>query len=78
MTMERFKRYLQGEPTLEELQDREERRTVELSIKEKEALIAELEYRGKRWQEFSRNGQKSGISWEKVKAFIKGSPKGGK
>lgn len=78
MTIDRIRKYIQGEPTLEELQEREERRSVELSIKEKEALIAELEYRGRRWQEFSRNGRKDGISWEKIKAFVKGSPKAGK
>lgn len=77
MTFGKIKRFIDGEPSLEQLQEQEERRSVQLSIAQKDALIKELEYRGKRWQEFSDNGQKSGISWEKVKAFVRGN-KGGK
>lgn len=67
-----IKEIIEGKPTLEELQEREEREEYELSHAKREALIAELRARGRKWQQFSNNGTKSGISWERVKAFIRG------
>lgn len=61
------------EPTMEELQEREERVSLELSIAQKQSLIKQVEARGKQWQNFSSNGKKSGISWEKIKAFLRGT-----
>ena len=72
-----FKNPFKSEPTLEELQEKQERRTIELDIKNKEVMIQKLETQGKHWKEFSNNGKKSGISWEKIRAFLKGA-KGGK
>jgi hypothetical protein len=65
------------EESLEQLQEREERVTLQLSIAQKEAMIKQLEAKGKQWQHFSTNGKKSGISFEKVRAWLRGN-KGGK
>jgi hypothetical protein len=73
----KFKNPFKSEPTLAELQEKEERISVQESIAEKEAMIAKLHAQGKRWEEFSTNGKKSGIDWSKIKAFIRGN-KGGK
>ncbi len=72
-----IKKSLQGEPSLEELQQRDERYSLELSIAQKQALIKELEAKGRKWEQFSTTGTKAGINWESVRAFIRGS-KGGK
>ena len=58
--------------SLEELEAEDERKGVELSIKKKEEMIAELERRGKQWKDFSNNGKKSGINWEKISAWFSG------
>ena len=73
----KFKNPFKTEPSLEELQEREERTTLQLSIAQKEAMIKKLEMQGKQWQHFSSNGKKSGISFEKVRAWLRGN-KGGK
>lgn len=65
------------EPTLEELQEQEERKTLQLSIAQKEMMIRKLEAEGKKWQHFSVDGKKSGIQWDKVRAWLRGT-KGGK
>jgi len=72
-----FKNPFVEEPTLEELQDREERKTLQLSIAQKDALIKKLEAEGRKWQEFSTDGTKKGISYERVMAWLRGT-KGGK
>ena len=72
-----IKNLFKSEPSIEELQQREERKNLELSIQQKQTLINELEARGKKWQEFSSTGTKVGINWDKIKAFVRGS-KGGK
>ena len=61
------------EETLEQLQEREERVTLQYSIAQKEAMIKQVEARGRQWQQFSDNGKKSGISFEKIRAFLKSS-----
>lgn len=58
-------------PTLEELQAQDEYTEIEYSIAKKKALMKELEQRNKRWQDFSNNGKKSGISFQKIVAWIK-------
>jgi PAB1-binding protein PBP1 len=65
------------EPTLEELQEREERVTINLSIAQKEAMIKKLEMQGKQWQQFSTNGKRSGVDFSKIRAWLRGT-KGGK
>ena len=69
----KFKNPFHQEPSLEELQEREERRDLELSIAQKDALIKQLEAKGKQWQHFSTNGKRSGISWEGVRAWLRGN-----
>lgn len=61
------------EKSLAELQEIQERRHVEMQIAEEEELIAKLHAQGKRWQEFSNNGKRSGIDFSKIKAFIRGN-----
>jgi len=73
----KFKNPFKQESTLAELQEREERMTLQLSIAQKESMIKQLEAKGKQWQQFSSNGKKSGISWERMKAWLRGN-KGGK
>ena len=73
----KFKNPFKTEESLEQLQEREERSTLQLSIAQKEAMIKKLEMQGKQWQHFSANGKKSGISFEKVRAWLRGN-KGGK
>ena len=41
-----------------------------LSIAKQNALIAELEARQKKWQDFSNDGTKKGINFDKVKSWI--------
>lgn len=67
----RMKNPFERQKTLAELQEEDEIRTTELSIAKKEALISELRARGAHWQQFSVDGTKKGVSWEKVKAWIK-------
>jgi hypothetical protein len=66
------------EPTLEQLQDKEERLSIQVSIAEKESMIKKLEAQNKRWQEFSNNGKKSGINFDKIRAFLRGNKGGNK
>ena len=73
----RLKNPFKHEPTLEELQDREERVSLQLSIAQKEALIKKVEAEGRKWQQFSTNGKKSGIDFNKIRAWLRGN-KGGK
>lgn len=71
-----FKNPFKEEPSLEELQEREERVTTQLSIAQKEALIKKVQAEGRRWEEFSRDGTKSGINYERIMAWLRGT-KGG-
>jgi PAB1-binding protein PBP1 len=71
----KFKNPFQQEPTIEELQEREERVQLQLSIAQKEALIKQVEAKGKQWQQFSANGKKSGINFDKIKAWLRGTKK---
>lgn len=64
------------EPTLAELQEKEERVSLQLSIAQKEALIKKVEMQGKQWQQFSSNGKKSGVNFDKIRAWLRGN-KGG-
>jgi nitrogenase molybdenum-iron protein alpha/beta subunit len=73
----KFKNPFKTEPSLEELQEREERATLSLSIAQKEALIKKVEAQGRQWQQFSSNGKKSGINFDKIRAWLRGN-KGGK
>jgi len=73
----RLKNPFKSEPSLEELQEREERVTTQLSIAQKEALIKQVEAQGRKWEHFSEDGTKSGINYSKIMAFLRGS-KGGR
>lgn len=63
------------EPTLAELQERDERVSLELSIAQKQALIKQVEAKGKQWQQFSNNGKKSGLDFNKIRAWLRGTKK---
>ena len=65
------------EPTLEDLQEREERINLQLSISQKEALIKKVEAEGRRWEQFSTDGTKRGIDYQKIMSWLRGT-KGGK
>ena len=54
----------------EELEAENERKGLELSIAKQNELIEELKVRGRKWQDFSTNGKKSGVVWDKVRAFF--------
>jgi len=41
-----------------------------LSIAKQNALIKELEARGQKWQNFTDNGKKSGLSIDKIKSWF--------
>jgi len=43
---------------------------LKLSIAKQNAIIKELEARGKKWEDFSSNGKKSGINFEKIKSWF--------
>jgi uncharacterized lipoprotein YehR (DUF1307 family) len=60
-------------PTLQELQEQDEYLTTEVSVKKKQAAIKALEQRmGKgSWKIFSNNGKKSGISFDRIKNWLK-------
>jgi hypothetical protein len=73
----KFKNPFKQEPTVEELQEREERASLELSIAQKQALIQQVEAKGRQWQQFSSNGKKSGVNFDKIRAWLRGT-KGGK
>jgi hypothetical protein len=73
-----IKNLFKSEPTLEELQEKDERESLQLSIAQKEAMIKQLEAKGRQWQHFSANGKKSGISWDKIRAFLRGNKGGNK
>lgn len=73
----KLKKSLQGEPSLEELQQRDERESINLSIIQKQTLEKELEAKGRKWEQFSIDGTKKGIDYSKIMAFLRGS-KGGK
>ena len=74
----KFKNPFKTEPSLEELQERQERDTYELDHVRTEALIAKLNAEHKRWQEFSTNGKKSGFDMSKALAWLRGNKKGSK
>lgn len=74
----KFKKSFQGEPSMEELQQRDERYSLELSIAEKQALIKELEAKRRKWEQFATDGTKKTISWDKIRAFLRGSKGGSK
>lgn len=69
----KFKNPFHEEPTLEELQEQEERKTLQLSIAQKEMMIKKLEAEGKKWQHFSVDGTKRGIDFAKVRAWLRGT-----
>lgn len=73
----RFKNPFKEEESLEDLQQREEVVTTQLSIAEKETLIKKVEAEGKKWEMFSEDGTKKGINYQRILAFLRGS-KGGK
>jgi len=54
----------------ERLKLEDEQVGYKLSIAKQNALIKELEARGKKWQDFSNNGKRSGISIDKIRAFF--------
>jgi hypothetical protein len=62
-----------SKPSLEELQQRDEYASVELSLAKKKALIKELEARGGRdkWKEMSDDGTKKGINFSRIIAWLK-------
>lgn len=74
----KFKNPFSEEPSLEELQAREERVSTQLSISQKEALIKRVEAEGRKWEDFSNNGRKSGIRYEKIMAWLRGTKGGAK
>ena len=41
-----------------------------LSIAKQNAIIKELEARGKKWQDFSDNGKKSGLNIDRIKSWF--------
>jgi hypothetical protein len=43
---------------------------LKLSIAKQNAIIKELEARGKKWEDFSSNGKKSGINFDKIKSWF--------
>ncbi len=61
-------------PSISELQERDEYKSVEVSIAEKEALIRELRNRGMKPNDFSTNGKASGISWDRIKNWLNIQP----
>ena len=67
----KIKNPFKKQKTLSELLEEDERLEAELSIAKKQTLIEELHARGMRWQNFSADGTKKGISWDKIKAWIK-------
>lgn len=66
-----MKNPFKSKPTLSELQEEDEYKATELSIAQKKAMIEELNHRGKSWKTFSDNGQKSGINFQKIWAWLK-------
>jgi hypothetical protein len=71
--MSKITDFFKGDPSPEELEARDERLSTELSIAKKRALIAELNKREKDWRDFSKDGTKAGISWEKIMAWFRSS-----
>ncbi len=59
-------------PSLAELQEEDEYLSTEVSIAEKRAMIKELHNRGMKPKDFSSNGKASGISWTRIKNWLKG------
>lgn len=59
--------------SLAELQEEDERLDTELSVAKKKALIKQLESKmGKgSWRLFSDNGKMSGLSWDRIKNWLK-------
>ncbi len=59
--------------SLSDLQEEDEVLDVKLSVAKKKAMIAEIEHReGKgSWKMFSRDGTKKGISFERIKSWLK-------
>ena len=69
--------FFKGEKTPEEveaenalLEAKEKNIGYKLSIAKQEELIKELEARGRKWQDFSNNGKKSGLNFDKIKSWI--------
>ena len=54
----------------EKLEALDRKAGLNLSIAKQNELTKELEARGKKWQDFSTNGTKAGIVWDKVRAFF--------
>ncbi len=60
-----------SKPTLGELEENLEYKKTEREIAEENAAIAELRARGQRWQDFSTNGKRSGLSMSSVLAWLR-------
>ena len=60
-------------PTFEELQQKNEYASEELSLKKKQALMRELEERGGRdkWKEMTDDGTKKGINWSRILQWLR-------
>ena len=58
--------------SVEELESENERKEYEVSIAKQNAMIKELEARGRKWQDFSSNGKKSGINFDRIASWFKG------
>ena len=71
----KFKNPFATQPSIEEMQEREERDNFEMNHAKAQALIAKLDAEHKRWQDFSPNGKKSGVNWDSVRAWLKGNKK---
>jgi hypothetical protein len=54
----------------EKLEAQDRNAGYRLSIAKQNELIKELEARGKKWEDFSNNGKKSGINFDKVKSWF--------
>lgn len=76
--MLKFNNPFHEEPSLEELQEREERRTLQLSIAQKDTLIKKLEAEGRKWQEFSASGKKDDNTYMRIMQWLRGTKSGKK
>ena len=60
-----------AKPTIEELEQKREYKTVELDIAKQDAMLAELKRRGGDWKLMSDNGKRNGISWSRIIEWLK-------
>jgi len=61
--------------TLAELQEEDERLDTEVSVARKKAMIRQAERQAGKgsWRMFSDNGRASGINWQRMMAWLRGS-----